>query len=55
MIPQGPDTCILEDAIEYVLPFGAVGRLVGRPFVQRRLKRLFAFRHAATRRAFEER
>lgn len=53
MIPEGPQACVLEDAIEYELPFGAIGWLVGRPLVQRRLKRLFAFRHAVTRQAFE--
>ena len=54
MIPQGPHACVLEDTIEYELPFGALGRLFGRPFVQRKLKRLFAYRHGVTRRAFEE-
>jgi uncharacterized protein len=53
MIPQGPHSSVLEDAIEYELPFGAIGWLVGRPVVQRKLKRLFAFRHAVTRQAFE--
>ena len=55
MIPQGPDACVLEDTIEYELPLGGLGRLFGRPFVQRKLKRLFAYRHAVTRRAFEGR
>jgi uncharacterized protein len=54
MIPESPRTCVLEDAIEYELPFGALGWLFCRPFVQRRLKRLFSYRHAVTRRAFEE-
>ena len=53
MIPQGPQECVLEDAIEYELPFGTIGWLIGRPFAQRKLKRLFAFRHAVTRQAFE--
>ena len=53
MIPQGPNACVLEDTIEYELPLGGLGRLFGRPFVQRKLKRLFAYRHAVTRRAFE--
>ena len=55
MIPQGPHACVLEDRIEYELPLGALGGLFGRVFVQRKLKRLFAYRHAVTRRAFEER
>jgi hypothetical protein len=55
MIPEGPDACVLEDAIEYELPLGTLGWLVGRPLVSRKLKRLFAYRHAVTRRAFEGR
>ncbi|MEQ1911700.1 MAG: SRPBCC family protein [Vicinamibacterales bacterium] len=55
MIPQGPQDCLLEDTIEYELPLGAIGRLVGGPFVRRKLKRLFAYRHDVTRRAFEPR
>lgn len=54
MIPQGPDASVLEDEIEYELPFGALGQLLGEPFVRRKLKRLFAYRHAVTRRAFEQ-
>ena len=53
MIPQGPQASVLEDSIEYELPFGTIGWLVGRPLVQRKLTRLFAFRHAVTRQAFE--
>ena len=53
MIPQGPHACVLEDTIEYELPLGVLGWVFGRPFVQRKLTRLFAFRHAVTRRAFE--
>lgn len=52
MISEGPQSCLLEDSIEYELPLGVLGRLVGAPFVQRKLKRLFAYRHDVTRRAF---
>ena len=55
MIPQGPRACVLEDTIEYELPLGALGRLFGGPFVRRKLKRLFAYRHAVTLRTFEGR
>ncbi|MEO6235593.1 MAG: SRPBCC family protein [Vicinamibacterales bacterium] len=55
MIPEGPDACVLEDTIEYELPLGRVGWLVGRLFVERKLRRLFAFRHDVTRRAFAAR
>jgi len=40
---------LLEDAIDYELPFGALGRLVARRRVERHLERLFAHRHAVTR------
>jgi len=53
--PDGHDACILEDVIEYELPFGAVGHVLGRPFVEWKLKRLFEFRHKVTRRALEPR
>jgi len=55
MIPSGPDACVLEDAIDYELPFGALGRVLGGPLVQWKLKRLFAFRHQVTKMAFEPR
>lgn len=38
----------LVDSIEYTLPLGAAGRLVGQGTVRRRLERTFAFRHAVT-------
>jgi uncharacterized protein len=52
MIPRGGHECLLEDSIEYELPFGGLGRLF-EPMIQRRLARLLAFRHEMTRRAFE--
>lgn len=55
MTPQGPQACLLEDTIEYELPLGAIGRLVGGPLVRRKLERLFAYRHDVTRQAFEPR
>ncbi len=53
MVPTGPDSCVLEDRIEYALPFGLLGDLAARLIVEPKLNRLFAFRHNATRRAFE--
>jgi uncharacterized protein len=40
---------ILEDAIDYELPLGALGRLVAGRRTAHRLERLFAYRHAVTR------
>lgn len=54
MIPDGPDACVLDDTIEYELPLGVIGALIGWWFVQRKLKRLFTYRHAVTLRAFPE-
>ena len=53
MIPAGPDACVLEDTIEYELPLGVLGAFCGGWFVRRKLRRLFAYRHAVTREAFE--
>jgi len=41
----------LVDDIDYELPGGPLGRAVGGPIAERRLARLFAFRHAVTRAA----
>jgi uncharacterized protein len=49
--PEGPTSCRLEDRIEYELPFGALGNLVGGWFVRRKLKKLFEYRHRVTREA----
>jgi uncharacterized protein (TIGR01777 family) len=46
--PDGDDACTLEDRIEYELPLGAPGRLVGGPTVRKRLNRLFSHRHLVT-------
>lgn len=43
----------LVDDIEYELPLGALGALVAARSVEKRLDRVFAFRHAATKAACE--
>jgi len=45
--PDG-DGCVLEDRIEYELPYGALGRAAAGGSVERRLERVFAWRHAVT-------
>jgi uncharacterized protein (TIGR01777 family) len=47
--PDGPDASILEDDIEYALPLEPLAGLIGGPMVDRKLRRLFAYRHAVTR------
>ncbi len=46
--PDGAHACFLDDRIEYVLPYGTLGRWVSRQFVQRKLERLFHYRHQVT-------
>ena len=51
----GPEDCTLTDDIEYELPLGAVGRLLGAGVARRQLEKLFAYRHEITRQACETR
>lgn len=50
--PDGPTACVLEDRVEYALPFAALGRWFGGQYVRRKLEKLFEYRHAVTARAF---
>jgi ligand-binding SRPBCC domain-containing protein len=52
--PDGRDSCILEDRVEYALPFGALGRLVAGWYVRRKIARLFEYRHGVTSSAFSQ-
>jgi len=38
----------LVDTVDYELPFGALGKLIGGAMVRRRLDRLFTYRHEIT-------
>ena len=51
--PDGEGACTLTDDIDYALPLGALGRVVGGRFARRELERLFEFRHRVTREACE--
>jgi uncharacterized protein (TIGR01777 family) len=46
--PDGPEACWLQDRIEYAAPFGAIGRSFGLPFIRRKLRATFAYRHRTT-------
>ena len=46
--PDGPHASFLEDRVDYALPLGAAGALVGGPFVRGMLDRMFAYRHRTT-------
>jgi ligand-binding SRPBCC domain-containing protein len=48
MTPEGPASCILEDRVEYELPFGLLGKLSAGWCVRRKLQRLFLYRHRVT-------
>lgn len=46
--PDGPAACFLSDHIEYELPLGWVGRVLGKGFTLKKLNRMFAYRHHIT-------
>ena len=50
--PDGGDSCVLEDRVEYALPFGVLGRWIAGRYVERKIERLFEYRHSVTVRAF---
>jgi uncharacterized protein len=45
---KGTSECFLEDRVEYSLPFGWLGNLLGGGYVRRKLERLFDYRHHTT-------
>lgn len=57
MEPDGAHACFLEDHIEYILPMGGLGARLGNRLAQKKLSRLFAYRHRITQTdiAFHER
>jgi hypothetical protein len=54
MMPEGPKSCRLEDRIEYELPLGLLGSIFGGWFVQKKLQKLFRYRHNVTAEAMAE-
>jgi uncharacterized protein (TIGR01777 family) len=46
--PDAEGHSILEDHVEYALPLGPVGRLLGRSYTERGLRQMFAHRHQTT-------
>lgn len=43
--PDGDQACYLQDRIEYDLPFGPIGELLGNAYVKSELERCFVYRH----------
>jgi ligand-binding SRPBCC domain-containing protein len=54
-LDDGAGGTILRDEVDYEPPFGPLGRWLGGRFVERKLQKLFDFRHEATRRIVESR
>lgn len=48
MTPDGPETCVLEEHVEYRPPLGTIGRLFTNALIRQRLEQMFAYRHAVT-------
>lgn len=48
-LPEGPAASLMEDRVEYELPGGSLGRLLGGGYAESELARLFAWRHARLR------
>jgi hypothetical protein len=44
----GPNSCVLEDRIEYAVPLGRLGEVLAGWHVRRKLNRMFDYRHATT-------
>ena len=54
IVEPASDGAILRDEIEFEPPLGLLGRLVAPSFIQKRLHKLFDFRHEVTRQWCEE-
>lgn len=48
--PCGPEASVLEDRVEYALPFGVIGRWFGGAYVRKKIFKLFEYRHMVTAR-----
>ena len=44
-VAEGPTRCYLEDRIDYALPLGLIGKVLGGSLLRRKLERLFTYRH----------
>ena len=50
---DGKGGTILRDEVEYTPPLGWIGRILGGPFIRRKLERMFDYRHRTTRSLIE--
>ena len=47
-VPESDTSSWLEDRVEFELPLGWLGKVLGRGYTRRRLQRMFAWRHKVT-------
>ena len=47
-VPESETSSWLEDRVEFELPLGWLGKLMGSRYTRRRMQRMFAWRHKAT-------
>lgn len=52
-LEDGNGGTLLRDEVDYEPPLGALGRLLGRRFLEAKLRRMFEYRHEVTRRVVE--
>jgi ligand-binding SRPBCC domain-containing protein len=52
-LDDGAGGTILRDDVEYEPPLGALGRWLAGPMIERKLDKMFAYRHLATKRLVE--
>jgi ligand-binding SRPBCC domain-containing protein len=51
---SGNAVCVVEDHVEYELPFGAMGTLAHRLFLRRQIERTFAYRQRQLEKIFAQ-
>ncbi len=44
-LPDGPNSCLMEDNVKFLLPLGTLGELFGSDLIIRKLETLFEYRH----------
>ena len=52
-LDDGQGGTVLRDEVEYQVPLGIIGRVLGGWLIRRKLERMFAYRHEKTRRMIE--
>ncbi len=50
---DSPDGVVMEDILHYALPFGPVGRLMGRLFIHKKVGEIFTYREKVLEKLFK--